>query len=92
LDELHDDGRLPIGLLEPVNLGNIRVIERGQDLGLALETSQPVGVRDESRRQHLECDFAFERRVGGPIHLAGLQAAACVQKAPRGMSVMCTAA
>ena len=44
LDELHHDRLHAIGILEPVDRCDVRVIERRQDFGLALETGEPVGI------------------------------------------------
>jgi hypothetical protein len=66
-DELHDE-RLAFG--ESVDTCNVRMVERGEDLRLALEAGEPVGIRGEVLRQHLEGDVPVERRIVRPIHLA----------------------
>jgi len=53
--------------LEPVNLGDIGMVERGEDLGFALEPGK-VGVRGQRVRQYLDRDRAFQVHVGCPVH------------------------
>ena len=60
----------PFGLLEAVNVPDVRVIERSEDPGLALETSQPALVLHEGLRQHFQRDVAIEPDVACEIHLA----------------------
>ena len=43
-DELHDEGRHAVRLFEPEDLRNVRMIERGEDFGLALEARQPLAI------------------------------------------------
>ena len=71
LDELHDQRatcRRPS--LEAVDLRDVRVVERGERLRLALEAHQAIRIAGERRRQHLDGDVAIELRVAGAIHLA----------------------
>ena len=49
--------------VDAVDRGDIRVIERGDHLGLAIEASDPVGIRRERLRQDLDRDLAVQRRV-----------------------------
>ena len=42
--------RTPSGLVQAVDRGDVRVVQRGQQLGLALEAGQPLGVGGERRR------------------------------------------
>ena len=55
-------------LLQPVDGANVRVIERGEHLGLALEARQPIRVGGE-RLGHLERHVPVELRVSGSAHL-----------------------
>ena len=43
-DELHHDGGDAVRVLDAVNRGDVRVIQRGADPGLALEPGQAIGV------------------------------------------------
>ena len=75
LDELHDED---VGVraagegrgLEAVEVGDPRVVEGGEQLRLALEAGQALGVGGNGLGQDLEGDVAPERRVGGAVHLA----------------------
>ena len=70
LDELEREERRAVGLLEAVNGGDVRMVECGQQVRLATEARQPLGVPRHFGRQHLDGDLASERRVGGAIDLA----------------------
>jgi hypothetical protein len=60
-DQLHDEG----ALFDTVNLGDIRVIERGEHLRLAVEAGHAVGIGGEGFGQDLEGDVAIQLGVGG---------------------------
>ena len=70
LDQLHDQCERVARPFEAVNLRDVRMIERGEDFGLALEPRQPLSVLGHVGRQHLEGDLALQRRVLGPVDLA----------------------
>ena len=70
LDQLQDQRARAAGLLEAVNLGDVRVVQRGEDAGLALEARQPVRVGGERLGQHLQRDVATELRVASAVDLA----------------------
>ena len=55
------------GLLDAVDLGDVRVVQRGEDAGLPLEARQPVRVGGERRGQHLQRHVAVEPRVAGAV-------------------------
>ena len=50
LDEFHDEGLDAVGVLQPVDRRDVRMIQRGEDFRFALEAGQPVGIRREGRR------------------------------------------
>ena len=56
--------------LEGVNRGDMWMIQRSEDLGLALETGQALSVLDEVGRQRFDRDVAVELGVAGAIDLA----------------------
>ena len=70
LDELEGEEGLPVGLLEPVDRGDVRVVEGGEEVGLALEAPQALFVLRHLGRQHLDRDVPVEVRVGGAVDLA----------------------
>ena len=69
-DELHHDGARRSGVLDPVNLSDVRMIQRGESLCFPFETREPLRVGCKSCRQNLDGDVPIEFRITGPIHLA----------------------
>jgi hypothetical protein len=71
-------GRLPVspaergqcgGLFEPVDLCDVRMIERREHPGFALEPHEAIGVGSERLRQDLQRDLAVEPRIPRAIDL-----------------------
>ena len=60
LDQLHRQEMDAVGLLDRVDRDDVRVIERGDGAGLALEAGEPIGVARHVRGQHLQRDVASE--------------------------------
>jgi hypothetical protein len=82
-DQLHDERGYGVSgisgtVLQPVDRGDVGMVERRQHFGFALEPRQPLGVRRDGRGQHLDGDLALQPRVGRAIHLAH---AACPERA-----------
>ena len=70
LDEFHDQrGGVP-GLLEAVDLRDVRMVERGERPRLALEARQPLGIVDHRGGQRLQRHVATQLGVARPIDLA----------------------
>ncbi len=63
VDELHRQERRAVRLVDAVDPGDVRVVQRREQLGLALEARQPLGVAGERLGQDLDRDVAVERRV-----------------------------
>jgi hypothetical protein len=59
LDELHDEGRCAVALLQTVNGGDVRMTEPGEQFGFALETHQPLAIGRHGLGQHLDGDGAL---------------------------------
>src|ERR1035441_585862 len=57
-DQFHDQG----AFLDTIDVGNVRMIERSQDLPFALEPSATLGILRYRSRQHLDRNFAFQDR------------------------------
>ena len=75
LDQLHDEDVRPRSVreshaLESVEVRDAGVVERGEDLGLPLETGEAVGVGGEGLGEQLESHVAAQRGVGGAVDLA----------------------
>ena len=60
----------PSRFFEPVDGGDVRMIQRGEDFRFALKARQPVRISRQRRRQDLDRDLALQLRVRRPIHLA----------------------
>ena len=65
----HQRMRLP-GILEAVDCGDVRMIERGKDLRFAMEPRHLLAIGCKPRRQHLQRHFASQPRIPRAIHLA----------------------
>ena len=61
---------MPFAVLEAVDRRDVRMVERGEDLRLALEAREPLGIARERVGQNLQRDVAVELGVAGPIDLA----------------------
>jgi hypothetical protein len=61
-----------------VDGGDPRVVERGEDLRLALEPGHPLRIAGQRGREDLDRDLAVERRIPGSpdfAHATSTQAA-----------------
>ena len=56
LDQLHDEGRRAVALLQTVNGSDVRMIEPGEHFGFALEARQPLTIGRHRLGQHLDAD------------------------------------
>ena len=70
LDELQHQRLEVADLLEPIDRRDVRVIQGREDLRLALEPRQPLGVLGHRLRQDLDRDLAVELGVPRPVHLS----------------------
>ena len=68
-DQLHDQRAGRSRLFEAVDLCDVRVVERGERLGLALEPRDALGVGGKGVGEDLQGDVAIEPRVAREIHL-----------------------
>ena len=50
--------------------GDVRMVERREDLRFALEAREPIGIVANDVGQDLDRDVAFQLRVARAIHLA----------------------
>ena len=53
------------------------MVQRGEDLGFALEPGQPIGIERESVGQNLERDVAVQTGVARAVDLAHAACADC---------------
>ena len=70
LDELHHECATALRLFDTVDRSDVWMVQRGEDLGFALKTRQPIGIRRQRRRDDLDGDFALQPRVRRAIDLA----------------------
>ena len=86
LDVLHSEEALVLRLLDREQGDDVGVVERGHDLGLALEPPQPLGLPRHGRRQELERDVALQPGVLGEVDDAHAALAQLLQdaKVPQG--------
>ena len=67
-DELHRDRRSGRRLEEPVDMRDVRVIERRQQARFAGEARARFRIRSEGFGQHLDRHVARQREIPGPEH------------------------
>jgi hypothetical protein len=70
LDKFHHEGLDALGVLQPVDGCNVRMIERGEDFRFALEPRDAFRVSRERLGEDFDGDVAIEPRVARPIHFA----------------------
>jgi hypothetical protein len=78
LDELHDQRGAFGGFFEAVDLGDVGVVQRGEDFGFAGEAGEAFGVAGELGWEELDGYFAIESGVAGApdfAHAAGADGA-----------------
>src|SRR5712691_10929745 len=80
LDEFHDEGRDVRGLLESVDRGDVRMVQRGEHFGFALKAREAIRIVGDRCRQHLDGDRASQIAVSRAIHLA-------IPPAPMGLTI-----
>ncbi len=67
LDELHHERADAVRLLEAVDRGDVRVLKLGEELCLALEAGEALGVGGEHLGEDLDGDLALQLRVGRAV-------------------------
>ena len=70
LDQLEREEGLAARLLEPVDRGDVGMVERREHVRLALEAGEPLRVPRDFRGQDLDRDVAVQVRVSRAIDLA----------------------
>ena len=69
-DELHGEDVPPGDLLEGVDAGDARVIQRGERLRFSFEARYAILVLEEFLRQNFQRDIPCEARVRRPVHFS----------------------
>jgi len=74
-DQLHHERRHARRVFESVNVGDVRVVQGGQHLGLTTEPCKALSIGHERLRQDFDRNLTIQLRVAGAIHLAHAPAA-----------------
>ena len=69
LDQLEDEEGLNVGLLQPVDRADVRVVQRGEELRLAAKAAESLFILGHLGGQNLDRHVAPEVRVGGAVDL-----------------------
>lgn len=69
IDQLHHQGLDATLFFEPVNLGDVGVVQRGEQLRFALQPAEALGIARKRVREHLHRDAAFEPGVCRSVYL-----------------------
>ena len=70
VDQLHDQCMGRARVLKTVEVRDVRMVQRGEDLRFAAEAHEPIGIRREGVGQNLQRDDAIELGVAGAVDLA----------------------
>ena len=70
VDELEHEGLHVVRLFEAVNRGDVRMVERREQLRFTLEAGEAIGIENEGVRQDFQRHVTVERRVACAIDLA----------------------
>ncbi len=70
VDELHHERAHAAAFFQSVNLGDMRMVQGRERLGLASETRQTIGIAREGFGKDLQRDVAIELRIARTKHLA----------------------
>jgi hypothetical protein len=66
-EQLENEVGHSVALLEAVNRGDVRMVDRGQDLGLALEPGEQLRIGGRLAEQHLDGHLSTQLGVAGTI-------------------------
>jgi hypothetical protein len=69
-DEFHHERANASTFLEAVDVRDVRVVERREDLRFSLEAGEPIGIGGEGVWQDFQRDIAIQLRIARAIDLA----------------------
>ena len=69
LDQFHDEGLGALKLIPAMDPRDVRVVQRSDGLGFALEAGNPVGIPGERSGQHLDRDISIQLRIRRAVDL-----------------------
>ena len=70
LDQLENEALHPLADLETMNRRDVGMVQRGEQVGFALQPRRPFRITDQGLREDLDGDIPFELRIGGPVDLS----------------------
>src|SRR5262249_47238842 len=70
LDELHDEKRSVVALLDAVDVRDVGMVQRRQDLRFAAEPRKTIRIVCNGGQQNLDGDAAIQLRIVRVIHSA----------------------
>ena len=70
LDELHHERRLTVAVLQTMNLRDVRMVQRREDMCLALKAGETVWIACKRARKDFQRDVSIELGVTRPVHFA----------------------
>ena len=68
--QLQYERRNAVGVLDAVDVADVRVAERGESLGLAFEAREPIGIGGHCVRKHFESHVAIQFRIARAVDFA----------------------
>ena len=68
-DQLEDQRPLTLGFFQPVDVADVGMVQRGQDLGFTFEPGEAVWIIREGLGQDFQCHVPIELRISRSIHL-----------------------
>jgi hypothetical protein len=69
-DQFHHQRGATSTLFEAMDVGDVRVVQRREELCFPLETRKALGIIGERIRQNLDCHIAFQLSVPRTPHFA----------------------
>jgi hypothetical protein len=79
LDELHDESQRTARVLDAVDMGDMRMIERGEQLRLAFEARDAFAIGRHRRGKDLDRDVTLQPRVARAVHLTHASGTKCTE-------------
>ena len=70
LNQFKDQRGHAVRFFQAVDVRDVWVVKRGEDLSFATETRQPIGIVRDAREQHFNRDIAVQLGIACAIHLA----------------------
>ena len=69
-NQFKDQRLLTLGFLQPVDVPDVGMVQRGQDFRFTLKAGEAIRIVGEGLRQDFERHVPIQFGISGPIHLA----------------------